>query len=569
MVSRGANHRPTSYDMMEPNDQYPNNDSAIDMRGHQVLPPLCGNAPAHAPTGAMNYPQHQNDIHYGSTYSIQHQPFHSATHPPASAYSQFHRHNSPEYSPHGTAAHGYSEYTLDAMNARQHAYPGYVPPHRPELLLQAARFIQTNSGSIRQRQQPDNQYSRQYQQYQNQQQYTGPEAASVGGNLLGGTDPDDEQQQESPHPRQQYQATPEIDYLMDHPHEANPGLARLSLPPHPQGLVKPDSRNLRDEQDTNAEIEKLKQTNESMKQHIVLITKRHNIEKLQARQHTSDLNTQLREAQARESTDAQNRITFAKGPSSKHTKPAATPSAAAEQTAADQDGGGRDGQGGDDDGDSGPAGSAAPFGVLAAENIAAPAPAAPAPAPAPWPADSEAPLAPPPPWYPAQPGRPGKRLSQAERDRLVRPTDGPAGPGRILELNPGIEWRSRDPETGQAFNGMYLFWKQSRAAPAEPPAEPPAPAPTPAQLPELVPTPSASPEPAAAPTPVLPANLAAAAATKIALDKEKAAAEKVTFPSPSPSPVHVLTAVLTYSGEYLLTYVLTYSRTYLPGGCQS
>ena len=44
MVSRGANHRPTSYDMMEPNDQYPNNDSAIDMRGHQVLPPLCASS---------------------------------------------------------------------------------------------------------------------------------------------------------------------------------------------------------------------------------------------------------------------------------------------------------------------------------------------------------------------------------------------------------------------------------------------------------------------------------------------------------------------------------------------
>ena len=85
MVSRGANHRPRLYDMMEPNDQYPNDDSPSDMRGHQVLPPLCGNAPAHAPTGAMNYPQHQHDIHYGSTYSIQHQPFHSATHPPTSA----------------------------------------------------------------------------------------------------------------------------------------------------------------------------------------------------------------------------------------------------------------------------------------------------------------------------------------------------------------------------------------------------------------------------------------------------------------------------------------------------
>ena len=83
-------------------------------------------------------------------------------------------------------------------------------------------------------------------------------------------------------------------------------------------------------------------------------------------------------------------------------------------------------------------------------------------------ASGEAPLAPPPPWYPAQPSRPGKRLNQAEHDKLVRATDGPAGPGRILELNPGIEWRSRDPETGQALNGMYLYWKQSRAVPAEP-----------------------------------------------------------------------------------------------------
>ena len=140
MVARGANPQASARESMEPTgNSDPSANSFISPWCHQSRCEIEG-FHQDDDIAQQNPAPHFHGAHYHSTFPTQPSTLPHATHPPTPTNRSQHqtRH---DYSPNGTAQHGYSSLSFDAMSARQAAEPGYVPAHHPHLLLQAARIL--------------------------------------------------------------------------------------------------------------------------------------------------------------------------------------------------------------------------------------------------------------------------------------------------------------------------------------------------------------------------------------------------------------------------------------------